>query len=329
MQVDLQDVLGVLHLYCRSLAGTDVQIVDSSVSSPQAVAPVIRLPSVTARYRDRQDNFEWLKIMATHQVAHLEFGGAGLLNVLRRAGQPRLAHDLYSVLEEGRLDARLARCYPGLRQILRRAQAEALDSRRGLEGTSPVTGVLELLVRMGLGVHEDQPAPRGCETILRRLRETVHALRDPLATSHDAAEAAVRACDALSDLLEESGWVYETPDPVAYRGACQAPFVRFDGPGEQPEMAPPEPYEGPETLPLDVSGNVNLAPDDGRHGQQSGVPTLLPQFLQELTVPPAASSPSPDSDSAPHDDDSAENSLQPLEPGTFVYDEWDYQTGAY
>lgn len=328
MQVDLQDVLGVLHLYCLSLAGTDVQIVDSSVSSTQAIAPVIRLPSVTARYCNRQDNYEWLKVMATHQVAHLEFGGAGVVYVLSRAERPRLAHDLYNVLEEGRLDARLARHYPGLRLILRRAQAEALDSRRGLEGASPVTAVLELLVRKGLGGQEDQPVPRGCETILGRLGETVHALRDPLATSRDAAEAAVRACDALSDLLEESGWVYETPDPVAYRGACQAPFIRFGDQGEQPEMVPPESSEEPETLPLEVSVNVNLASDNTRQGQQSGAPTL-PQFLQHLADPPAASSPSPGSDSAPHDDDSAENGLQPLEPGTFVYDEWDYQSGVY
>ena len=328
MQVDLQDVQGVLHLYCLSLSGRDVQVVDSTNPSPQTAGPAIRLPSVTARYGDRQDNFGWLKVMATHQVAHLEFGGTSVMKLLGRVKQPRLAYDLFGILEEGRLDACVALAYPGLRQVLGRAQADELECRRSLEGVSPVTAVLELLARMGLGAFQGQPVPEGCETILVQLRETVHALRGLQTTSQDTAEAAVRACDALSGLLEESGGIYDTPDPVAYRGACQVPFFRFDAPGQQTAEVPADSSEETETLPLEVPVNVELAPDTGQQGQPFGAPTLLPQFLQQLSEPPDTLSVSPGRGAAPPDD-VADNSLQPQGPGTFVYDEWDYQTRAY
>ena len=326
MQVDLQDVQGVLHLYCLSLSGTDVQIVDATDPSPKFAAPAISLPPVTARYGDRQENFDWLKVMATHQVAHLEFGSAGVVKLPGRVGHPRLAYDLFSVLEEGRLDACLARAYPGLRPVLGRAQAEALGSRRSLEAAAPVTAVLELLVRMGLGGQGGLPAPEGCEKLLDRLGEAVHLLQDPLAASQDTAEAAVGACNALSGLLAASDGVYETPDPVAYRGSCQAPVIRLEGPGEQPRKTP-EPSEEPDTPAPSVPVSVELAPDAGQRGQQLGPPTLLPQFLQQAD-PMGTPAPSPGAGAAPHDDE-ADNSLQPQGPGTFVYDEWDYQTRAY
>ena len=329
MPVELQEVQGVLRLYCLSLSGSEVQIVDSADPSPPSAAPAIRLPSVTARFSDRQANFDWLKVMATHQVAHLEFGGEGARELLRRVDQPRLAYDLYRVLEEGRLDARLAQAYPGLRQALGRAQADALDSRRSLAAAAPVTAVLELLVRMGLGAREGQPVPAGCETILGRLAEAVHALHQPLATSHDTAEAAVRACDALSGLLAESRGVYETPDPVAYRGACPDAVAPLGGPGDHLRMVPPEPSEEPETPPPGVPVSVEPGPGTAQRGQPPDAPTLPPQFLQQLAEPPAAPTPSHGGDPAPHDDDGADTGLQPREPGTFVYDEWDYETGAY
>ena len=328
MQVDLQDVQGVLRLYCLSLSGRDVQIIDSTDPSRKTDALAIGLPPVTARYDNRQENFDWLKVMATHQVAHLEFGGAGVVEGLGRVEHPRLAYDLFRVLEEGRLDACLARAYPGLRPALGRAQVEALQSRRSLDAASPVTTVLELLVRLGLGAHAGLPAPEGSETLLGQLGETVHALRDPLATSQDAAEAAVRACDVLSSLLAESDGVYETPDPVAYRGSCQTPVLRLAGPGERPREAPPESSGEPGESPLEAPFNIERVPDAVQQGQPFGPPTLLPQFLQQLTDPSGAPSPAPGGGAAPHDEDT-DDRLQPQGPGTFVYDEWDCQARIY
>ena len=328
MQVNLQDVQGILHLYCLSLAGTDVQVVDATEPTHAPGVPTVCLPPVTARYNDRQDNFDWLKVMATHQVAHLEFGGAGIVRLLSRVPRPRLAYDLFCVLEEGRLDARIALAYPGLRRALRRAQAEALSSRRSLDTASPVTAVLESLVHMGLGAFTGLPAPAGCETVIPQLAAIVRTLHGPRTTVQDTAEAAVRACDVLSVLFGEGNGTYQTPDPVAYRGACQAPFVHLDAQGEQPAETSAEASEQPEMPALTMPVNVELAPDSGQRGQPFGASTLLPQFLQQLDGPPAVAVPAPGSAATQHDDDGNE-ALKPREPGTFVYPEWDYQTRAY
>ena len=327
MQVDLQDVQGVLHLYCLSLAGTDVQIIEAIDPSRTPGGPTVCLPPVTARYADRQDNFDWLKVMATHQVAHLEFGGTGTLQLLGRASQPRLLYDLFCILEEGRLDARMASAYPGLRPALRRAQAEALDNRRIPDTTSPVTAVLELLVRMGLGDFTGLAVPLGYESAVQELASIIRALHGSQTTAQDTAEAAIRAYEVLFGLLKEDDGIYQTPDPVDYRGACQAPFFRLDAQDEQLSESPAEPSEQPETPAMTMAVNVELAPDTGQQGQPFGSPTLLPQFLQQLDGPPSAT-PTPGNGAPPHDDD-ADEALRPRGPGTFVYDEWDYQARAY
>ena len=327
MQVDLQDVRGVLHLYCLSLAGTEVQIVETGDPSHKSIGPTISLPPVTARYDDRQDNFDWLKVMATHQVAHLEFGGGDVVEVLTRVRHPRFAYDLFCILEEGRLDARIVPAYPGLRRALRRAQAEALDSRGSLDAASPVTAMLELLVRMGIGAFTGLPIPAGCEAVVRQLAAIVQELHHPHATAQDSVAAAVRACDVLSRLLEGAGGAYETPGPVDYRGPCQAPSFRLDTQGQQSSETPAEPSEQPEAAALTMPVDVELVPEAGQRGQPFGAATLLPQFLQQIDGPSSAT-PTPAS-GAPQHDDEADEALQPREPGTFVYDEWDYQARAY
>ena len=343
MQVDLEDVQGVLQLYCLSLAGTGIQIVDATDPPRTPSGPTVCLPPVTARYDDRQDNFDWLKVMATHQVAHLEFGGTGVLfpspweglgegktvivQLLGRVAQPNLAYALFCILEEGRLDARMALAYPGLRRALRRAQAGALDRRGSLDTASPVTAMLELLVRMGLGTFTGLPVPLGCETVVRELTAIVRALHGLQSTMQDTAEAAVRAYDVLLGLLKEDDSAYQLPGPVDYRGACQAPFFRLDAQGAQVPETPAEPSEQPETPALTMSVNAEWAPAAEQRGQPFGSPTLLPQFLKQLDGPPSAA-PMP-SNGAPQHEDDADGALQPRGPGTFVYDEWDYQARAY
>ena len=327
MHIDFQDVQGVLHLYCLSLAGTDIQVLGAGEPAHAPGGATVCLPPVTARYDNRQDNFDWLKVMATHQVAHLEFGGTEVVRLPGRVAQPRLAYDLFRILEEGRLDARMALVYPGLRRSLRRAQAEALENRGSLDAASPLTAVLELLVRMGLGAFTGQPVPAGCETVVRELAVIVRTLHDRHAAVRDSAAAAVRACGVLSGLLGVGDEAYETPDTVEYRGPCRAPFLRLDDQGEQLSESPAEPSEQPETPAMTMPVNVELAPDSGQQGQPFGAPTLLPQFLQQLDVPPAAA-PMP-GNGAPQRDDEADDALRPRDPGTFVYDEWDYQARAY
>src|SRR5215471_16000411 len=74
-----------MQLYCQALAGTPVAVSDTTALVQKNIGWVhedtastdgttIFLPSVVERYPNQGDNFAWFKVVATHQVAHLEFG---------------------------------------------------------------------------------------------------------------------------------------------------------------------------------------------------------------------------------------------------------------
>ena len=83
--VELERVQEVLRMYCRALAGASVSITPTKelvaknigwVSEGHAATEgtTVYLPSVVDRYDAKGMNFALFKVVATHQVAHLEFG---------------------------------------------------------------------------------------------------------------------------------------------------------------------------------------------------------------------------------------------------------------
>ncbi|ETX06360.1 MAG: hypothetical protein ETSY2_17610 [Candidatus Entotheonella gemina] len=84
-RLELAQVKGVLQLYCRALSGTPLEVLDTQGLVQQNIGWVdedaastdgtkVFLPPVVARYAETQHNFAWFKVVATHQVAHVEFG---------------------------------------------------------------------------------------------------------------------------------------------------------------------------------------------------------------------------------------------------------------
>ncbi len=85
MGVELSRVKEVIRMYCRALSAVDVEIaVASSEESAQnrgwvalekmmAEGATIYLPNVSERFGNKDENFDWYKVVATHQVSHLEF----------------------------------------------------------------------------------------------------------------------------------------------------------------------------------------------------------------------------------------------------------------
>ena len=75
----------VLTMYCRALAGQRVELRPTDelqdkgigwTSSDYATTEGnnIFLPAFVERYGTKDENFAWFKVIATHQVGHLEFG---------------------------------------------------------------------------------------------------------------------------------------------------------------------------------------------------------------------------------------------------------------
>ncbi len=83
--LELERVSEVLRLYCRALSGARIEVqstrelvskgigwVNEAVASTDGTR--VFLPPVVDRYPSKRDNFAWFKVVATHQVTHLEFG---------------------------------------------------------------------------------------------------------------------------------------------------------------------------------------------------------------------------------------------------------------
>ena len=84
MGVELGRVKEVIRMYCRALSAVDVEIEVSSGETAQnrgwvalekmmEEGATVYLPNVSERFGNKDDNFDWYKVVATHQVAHLEF----------------------------------------------------------------------------------------------------------------------------------------------------------------------------------------------------------------------------------------------------------------
>ena len=156
-------------MYCQALAGADIEIAPVEnlvsknigwVSGEKATTEgkTIFLPPSINKYDNKHQNFAWFKVIATHQVAHLEFGSFNFIfeepstlfedlrfklllqkekttseseNGLNKTSgkvwmtdmqrlfnlfeDRKLALDVFTIVEDGRLDARVKHEYRGIR----------------------------------------------------------------------------------------------------------------------------------------------------------------------------------------------------------------------
>ena len=282
----------------------------------------------------------------------------------------RLAFDLFTVLEDCRLDYRIKVEYPGIRSSAARIQSEALDTRPNIQELGLQEAMVELLVHMSLEDFTDLPVPKEYKDAAVILARILHQLRNSQANVEDAAEATLRAYeiitriqnetqpedqwqpedleepgdfseeeyDALIDRLQavqeasgEGGEAesYDSPEPVDYRGDFKPEMVQLltklqsdqgqDGEGQ------PISKEMLEQL-LQESAELEL---DAEQGDISNSMSMFAQnLMKEAGTPPPDSQPGQGYGPLLHDDDQG-GELEPKEPRTFAYDEWDFRAGDY
>lgn len=241
--VELARVKDLLRLYCRALAGSQVEIASSQElvqrgigwvdkEQPTTEGSTVYLPPVVDRYPTKEENFGWYKVVSTHQVAHLEFGsftfsyerpsalfkdlrprltptpqreGAWLTDMQRFFAlfpERRLALDIFTLLEDGRLDARVKQEYAGIRSHYQRVQQDAIAERPPLENLPAREALVELLVRLSLQQYR-LPTPMPYLKEARALARLVRLLARPEATVEDTAEATIRAYALISRIPNE------------------------------------------------------------------------------------------------------------------------------
>ena len=122
----------------------------------------------------------------------------------------RLALDVFTALEDGRLDYRVKAEYPGIVQHYRAVQAQSLSSRPAMDQLPVVQGMVELLVRFSLDQFRGLPVPKDHKDAARLLSRIFRKMLNVAATVEDSAEATIRAYRIISQLPNE------TPPPQDY-----------------------------------------------------------------------------------------------------------------
>ena len=296
--------------------------------SPTTEGTAIYLPPSVEQSRSKEENFAVFKVFATHQAARLEFGSFGFDyerpgrlwgDQGRAAGRPasrepapltemerffdlfedrRLAHDIFTIVEDTRIDTAIKREYVGIRNSLNRLQRDATERRKPVETMPARQAMVENLLRASLDEHAEIRWPAELHEIMREPLRTLERVRHQDATVEDAAEATVLLYHWLARVpnveLETSEWnqVAETvaeggePDGAtlpAGGGAASPdePFMPYTPSGGE------QPYESP--APVDFRGDFKpelvqlLMRLKSQGGAEEGAgPPLTKEQLQEL-----------------------------------------------
>ena len=208
----------------------------------------------------------------------------------------RLAFDIFTVLEDCRLDFRIGMEYPGIRTPAARVQAESLSARPRIQDLDLQEAMVELLIHMSLEQFTDLPVPTEYQDVAEMLSRILHQLRTIQATVEDTTEATLRAYEIISRLLnenqEEDQWEeqdLEEPGEFSeeeYQALIDKLQASMEAAGESAED---ESYESPE--PVDYRGDFKpemvqllamLQMDADQEGEgQSISQEMLEQLLQQ------------------------------------------------
>ena len=285
----------------------------------------------------------------------------------------KLALDIFTVVEDGRLDARVRFEYPGIRKSYTRVQEDSLQERADIHSLPMREAMVEFLVRLSLQQYKGLPAPQQYVNEARRIARIAKRVLRGQANVEDIAEAALRIYAIISQIPNEElppeSWEnvdvdedeeeytdpddmeellqqiaqgmelgmrpegeeeYDPSEEVEYRGDFKPELVqllsrlRMQPQGQGDSGGEPITQEMLEEM-LKNSAELELQAAQGEVQNSSGL--FANNILKEagVNLPDA-----PQSGQGPfvHVDESG-GSLDPTEPQTFVYDEWDFRADDY
>ncbi len=304
-----------------------------SSDMPSTEGSSIYLPEAIEAFGDKDGNFSAYKVYSTHQAGHLEFGsfwfhferpgtvlgdaGRRLLTTQTQLDRKpltqmerffdlfddrQLASDLFAVVEDARVDARIGREYGGIRPAYHRVQQIELAGRTPPRQLPLRQAFVELLVLLSLEQEAELLWPRQLAGIMRQTTHLLNAAGRPEAIVEDAAEATIALYDLARSIpnvdaeklgVEPDDWVtLERADDFdseqmsvddGFGGSGPAPLAsRF---GQDDEL----PYESPEKVgfrgdfkPELVQLLMRLRQDDRPGESGGGEAPLSPEQLKEL-----------------------------------------------
>jgi len=393
VKVELDAMRGMLLMYGEAIGGAEIEIRSSDSLAEWSMGAIhpglpatdgmtIFLPSAIDRFDSAEENFTWYKVAVTHQAGHIEFGtfdfcfdkGAmifpdlvqqsgiadsnGLSDMDRFIGlfdDRRLAADIFSLVEDIRIDYLVMSRYAGIRSGYRLVQQDTVWKRPSPDYLPLREAFLEIIIRFSL----DGELPfvpvvlrSQCETALRLLQR----LRSPQATVEDSAGATVQLYGIASAIpntrLPEREW--NTSDSGQARPNRIDTSYRSEGnedvsvePGtEVPYQAPTDvDYRGnshPEMLKIksmsrEGTDQRKLAPlspniDEVQlNGMMEGQNLLSGQYTTDLpseTLQQETPSLEQDKNLSGNKNPVTEESLG-KDGQSYIYKEWDFHLGYY
>ena len=281
----------------------------------------------------------------------------------------QLAFDIFTVLEDCRLDFRIVLEYPGIRAAAVRVQDESLTTRPKIQELGLREALVELLIHMSLEQFHDLPVPKEYEDAAVMLAQILHELRTAQATVEDTAEATLRAYEIISRIQNETQpedqWEeqdLEEPGDFSeedWESLLEKLQANLDAAGESGEG---ESYDSPD--PVDFRGDfkpemvqlLTMLQDQDQQGdgepisremlekllqesaeleldaQEGDIDSSMTQFAQNIMK--EAGTPPPNAKPGQGygpllHNDDQGGELESKEPKTYVYDEWDFRAADY
>ena len=115
----------------------------------------------------------------------------------------KLALDIFTVVEDGRLDARVKVEYPGIRKSYEQVQRDSVDRRTDIHSMPAREALVEFLVRLSLEQYAGLPAPLEYVDEARRIARIAKRVLVPQATIEDVAEATLRIYAVIASIPNE------------------------------------------------------------------------------------------------------------------------------
>jgi len=219
-RVRLSDHQRSLKIYLEGMSDAPLRLSESQSGLVYNEENTIYLPTLIGLYNTIEENFKYLKLAITHQLASYEFGTFRFryldspfpfTHFFHSFNNPDLASTLFRLLESARLDWRLEHEYKGLKQLLRKVKPEAFQS---LEFDQDVHELLRFVLWLTLdGSHKGDELSE----IQKEILESISILRIEGASVADTAIVLTKCYTLLTDDLGDQSICTKIPS-VHYRG---------------------------------------------------------------------------------------------------------------
>jgi hypothetical protein len=257
-----------------------------SEKRPSTEGSSVYLPTIVETTTNKDENFAIYKVYSTHQAGHLEFSSfdfqfdrPGAVLGIRRIeveqsrtrenpaltdmerffdlfDDRQLGADLFTIVEDARIDFLIRKEYSGIRSALARVQTRELAGRRQVQELPLREAMLENLIRISLDPKQRVRWPASLGVLMRTGISYLLSVQDSRAIVEDTAEATL----ALYELVQKiPNVLMESVDDWDDMGADS--LEQFSSPegGEGSEQSmedslkslpegPEQPYESPEDV---------------------------------------------------------------------------------